>query len=70
MSTIPLDLERKFEQRWAARLARPVLPAVPERHCSENQPEPLAAPVEAERKTRRVEGADLRSFRLFVGKHP
>ena len=59
MSTIPMDLERKIEQRWAAaRLARPVLSAAPERHCHESQPEPLAAPVEAKRKTRRrVEGA-------------
>ena len=58
MSTIPVDLERKIEQRWAAaRLARPVLSAAPERHCHESQPEPLAAPVEAKRKTRRVEGA-------------
>ena len=23
MSTIPLDLERRFEQRWAARFSRP-----------------------------------------------
>jgi hypothetical protein len=59
MSMIPVDLERKIEQRWvAARLARPVLSAAPERHCHESQPEPLAAPVEAKRKTRqRVEGA-------------
>lgn len=27
MSTIPADLERKFEQRWAARLARTIPPA-------------------------------------------
>jgi hypothetical protein len=30
MCTIPLDLERKFEQRWAARFAQPVRPAAPE----------------------------------------
>ena len=59
MCDIPLDLQRKFEQRWASRFARPVPPVAPERHSSENQPEHLAAPVEAERKTR-VEAAGLR----------
>jgi hypothetical protein len=28
MSIVPLDLRRKFEQRWAARFSRP--PAVPQ----------------------------------------
>jgi hypothetical protein len=42
MSTIPVDLERKFEQRWAARLARPVLSTAPERHGPESQIEQLA----------------------------
>jgi hypothetical protein len=28
MSTVPAVLERRFEQRWAAKLARPI-PAVP-----------------------------------------
>ena len=48
MCDVPLDLQRKFEQRWASRFARPVPLVAPERH----QPEHLAAPVEAERKTR------------------
>jgi hypothetical protein len=35
MSNIPLDLQRKFEQRWAARFARPVPPSVPREHMDE-----------------------------------
>ncbi len=31
MSAIPLHLQRKFEQRWAARFASPVALAVPKR---------------------------------------
>ena len=29
MSTIPIHLQRKFEQRWAARFASPVASAAP-----------------------------------------
>jgi hypothetical protein len=29
MSAIPLHLQRKFEQRWAARFASPVVSAAP-----------------------------------------
>jgi hypothetical protein len=29
MSGIPLDLQRRFEQRWAARFAKPVASAAP-----------------------------------------
>jgi len=29
MSVIPLDLQRKFELRWAARFVSPVAPAAP-----------------------------------------
>jgi hypothetical protein len=32
MSIIPLDLERRCEQRWAARFSRPVEAARPEKH--------------------------------------
>jgi hypothetical protein len=31
MSTIPIDLERQFEQRWAARLARQAREATPKK---------------------------------------
>jgi hypothetical protein len=29
MSIIPLHVQRRFEQRWAARFGSPVIPAVP-----------------------------------------
>jgi hypothetical protein len=31
MSDIPLHLQRRFEQRWAARFVRPAAPAAPKR---------------------------------------
>jgi hypothetical protein len=37
MSSIPLDLQRRFEQRWAARF-RPKRPNQPEKHKLERQP--------------------------------
>jgi hypothetical protein len=58
MCDIPLDLERKFEQRWAARFARPVDAARREKHQLEKQA--LAAPAKAKRKTCRVEPAESR----------
>jgi hypothetical protein len=60
MCIIPLDLERRFEQRWAARFSRPVEVAKPEKHQSEKHGPPLAAPGKRKRKTRRVEAAGLR----------
>jgi hypothetical protein len=50
MSIIPLDLERRFEQRWAARFS-----AVPQEHRLEGQRQQLAAPGKSKRKTRRVD---------------
>jgi hypothetical protein len=32
MCDIPLDLQRKFEQRWAARFSRPNPPTTPKKH--------------------------------------
>jgi hypothetical protein len=31
MGIIPLHIERRFEQRWAARFGSPVIPAVPKK---------------------------------------
>jgi hypothetical protein len=59
MSIIPLDLERRFEQRWAARFSRPIVAAAPEKHQPEKPHQPLTALLKA-RKTRRVEAAGLR----------
>lgn len=48
MSIVPLDIERKCEQRWAARRVQPVLRAAPERHGPESQGEQPSVPVKAE----------------------
>jgi len=37
MSIIPLDLQRRFEQRWSARFSRPPPPAAPKKHRLESQ---------------------------------
>jgi hypothetical protein len=68
MSGIPLHIQRKFEQRWAARFLRP--PPAPRAHRPESQSQQLAAP-KSKRKTRRVESAGSKSafsgvsFRCF-----
>jgi hypothetical protein len=51
MSTIPLDLERRFEQRWAARFSRP-------EQAAKVRSEPLDALLKAEGEARRVEPTD------------
>jgi hypothetical protein len=58
MCDIPLDLERRFERRWAARFS-----GAPQGHHLERQQQrqQLAAPSESKRKTRRVESAGLQS---------
>jgi hypothetical protein len=60
MSIIPLDLERRFEQRWAARFSRPEQAAALQKHRLKGQSETLAALLKEKRKTRRVEPAGLR----------
>jgi hypothetical protein len=45
MCDIPLDLERKFEERWAARFVRPVPPTTPKEQDLEGQDQQLSAPV-------------------------
>jgi hypothetical protein len=58
MSIIPLDLQRRFEQRWAARFERPVSPAAPQSQPQQQQQ--LSAPAK-KRKTRQVKAAGVRS---------
>jgi hypothetical protein len=58
MSIIPLDLQRRFEQRWAARFPQPVPPAAPEKHRQDLH---LAAPNRGKRKARRVKPTGFRS---------
>lgn len=61
MCDIPLDLQRKLEQRWAARFARPVPPVAPNKQELEGQDQKFAAPAKSkEEKARRlVAGLDL-----------
>jgi hypothetical protein len=61
MSSIPLDLQRKFERRWAARFSRPNPLAGLQEHQPERQDQRLAAPAKDKRKTRRIKPAGLRS---------
>ena len=37
MCDIPLDLQRRFEQRWAAKFSRPNPPTTPEKHEIERE---------------------------------
>jgi hypothetical protein len=59
MSNIPLDLERRCEQRWAARFE--AARALREQHRLERQQQQLTAPENSKRKTRRAEAAGLMS---------
>jgi hypothetical protein len=54
MYEIPLDIQRKFERRWAARFAREVPPAAPR---SQPQQQQLSAPAKAKRETSRFNPA-------------
>ena len=58
MCIIPLDLERRFEQRWAARFSRPEQATAVQKHRLKGRSEPLDALLKAEGKARRVEPTD------------
>ena len=45
MCDFPLDLQRKFEERWAARFVRPAPPTTPKEQDLEGQDQQLSAPV-------------------------
>ena len=47
MASVPLDLQKKCEQRWAARFSRPAEPIVALKHRIERQGQELAATGEA-----------------------
>jgi hypothetical protein len=49
MSRIPLDLERSFERRWAARFFPPAAPAAPKGRRLEGQTQKLAAVAKAKK---------------------
>jgi hypothetical protein len=61
VSIIPLDLQRKFEQRLAARFLRPPVP--PQAHRPESQRQQLAVPDKSKEKpaglSRRVRSLPL-----------
>jgi hypothetical protein len=60
MSNIPLDLERRLEQRWAAtRFSRPLPSATS--HEREKQGQQSAEPERAKMKTRPTEVVGLKS---------
>jgi hypothetical protein len=52
MSSIPLDLQRRFERRWAARFSGPVVSGAPQRPRQR-----LAAPGESKSKTSGIDRA-------------
>ena len=51
MCTIPLDLERRFEQRWAARFFRPKPQASPQKRLEKRGQ--LATPSKGKSDVRR-----------------
>jgi hypothetical protein len=57
MFTVPLDLQRKCEQRWLARIARPASLAAPQEHRVKGQDQQLAASAKAKQITDQVEAA-------------
>jgi hypothetical protein len=57
MSIIPLALQKKIEQRWAARFAQRAPLTAPQDHRPERH---LATPIKVERKARRAEVASLK----------
>jgi hypothetical protein len=61
MSNIPLDIQRRCEQRWAARFARRVPPSAPHEHIDEKPDQQLALAGKTKKKTRRAKAAGLKS---------
>jgi hypothetical protein len=50
MSAIPLHLQRKVEQRWAARFVAPAASAVPKSEQPKSSLEPSPRPVSVKEK--------------------
>jgi hypothetical protein len=57
MSNIPVDLEKRFEQRWAARFSSPIASATPQKYQQLDS--------RGKRKTRRVGSAGLKSSESY-----
>jgi len=61
MNDIPLHLQRRFEQRWAAKYASPVAPAAPKSIGLKGAVNRLPRPANAKEKPAAPEPADLAS---------
>ena len=57
MADIPLDLQRRFEQRWGASVVRP---AAPKKQEPERQDQQLTEPIKGKRKTHRIKPVGIR----------
>ena len=60
MSIIPLDLQRRCEQRWAARFARPIPSVAPRNQRPARESLQIAEPAKSKEKPDQVEAAGLR----------
>jgi len=67
MANIPLDHQRRFEQRWAARFVRP---AAPKKQELERQDQQLTEPGKSKRKTRRTKSVGIRFCTVGVSAGP
>ena len=59
MSGIPLDLQRRFEQRWAARFVSPAASAAPKSIGLKGTVNSLPRPAKAKEKLAGERGAGL-----------
>jgi hypothetical protein len=59
MSDIPLDLQRRFERRWAARFVSPVTSAAPKSIGMKITANTLLRPAKAKEKPAGERGAGL-----------
>jgi hypothetical protein len=57
MSIIPLDFQRRCEQRWAARFSRSVELVASRKQGPKRETQQIAGPDKSKRKTRRREPA-------------
>jgi hypothetical protein len=51
MGNIPLHLQRRFEQRWAARFGSLVIPAVPKKAAVKDSPVNMRCAQQKPKKT-------------------
>jgi hypothetical protein len=65
MSSIPLDLERRFERRWAARFVRQAPEPSSEKSEYGRSGQRLGEAAKAKRKTRLAGSAGLKSARTL-----